>query len=316
MQRRLCAAILSLEAIALGLSTPVLISVAGVSTATALWIGLGLTVACILVAGLLRFGWAYGLGWAIQVAAIALGFVIHAMFVLGAIFMALWATAYFLGSRIERERAEWAVTGEYPGLRPGSTRRRPLVCRAMSQRTLVLLKPDAVRRGLVGNILSRFEAKGLTFVAMEQRHIDAAQADKHYAEHVERDFYPPLRDFVTGGPLIAVVLEGDEAIEVVRAINGATDGRKAAPGTIRGDLSLSNRENLVHGSDSEESAAREISPLVPRPLSRVSPREEGNSLLGFEDGRARAASYLFPFGRTARRIGWPTVSSAATWRST
>ncbi len=118
MQRRLCAAILSLEAIALGLSTPVLISVAGVSTATALWIGLGLTVSCILVAGLLRFEWAYGLGWAIQVAAIALGFVIHAMFVLGAIFMALWATAYFLGSRIERERAEWAVTGEYPGRAP------------------------------------------------------------------------------------------------------------------------------------------------------------------------------------------------------
>ncbi len=129
----------------------------------------------------------------------------------------------------------------------------------MSQRTLVLLKPDAVRRGLVGNILSRFESKGLQIVTLELRHIDAAQADAHYAEHVDRDFYPPLRDFVTSGPLLAAVLEGDEAIEVVRAINGATDGRKAAPGTIRGDLSLSNRENLVHGSDGEESAAREIS---------------------------------------------------------
>ena len=128
----------------------------------------------------------------------------------------------------------------------------------MSERTLVLLKPDAVRRGLVGEILGRYEAKGLTIVAMEQRHIDAQMADKHYAEHVERDFYPPLRDFVTSGPLVATVLEGDEAIEVVRAINGATDGRKAAPGTIRGDLSLSNRENLVHGSDGAESAAREI----------------------------------------------------------
>jgi nucleoside-diphosphate kinase len=128
----------------------------------------------------------------------------------------------------------------------------------MSQRTLVLLKPDAVRRGLVGNILSRFEAKGLSVVAMELRTIDAAKADEHYAEHVEKDFYPPLRDFVTSGPLVAAVLEGDEAIEVVRAINGATDGRKAAPGTIRGDLSLSNRENLVHGSDSAESAEREI----------------------------------------------------------
>jgi len=128
----------------------------------------------------------------------------------------------------------------------------------MTQRTLVLLKPDTVRRGLVGEVLSRFEAKGLTVAAMEHRTIDGALADRHYAEHVERDFYPPLRAFVTSGPLVALVLEGDEAIEVVRAINGATDGRKAAPGTIRGDLSLSNRENLVHGSDSPESAEREI----------------------------------------------------------
>ncbi|HEY1133059.1 MAG TPA: nucleoside-diphosphate kinase [Nocardioides sp.] len=133
----------------------------------------------------------------------------------------------------------------------------------MTQRTLVLLKPDTVRRGLVGEILSRFEAKGLSLVALELRTIDAAQADAHYAEHVERDFYPPLRTFVTSGPLLAAVLEGDEAIEVVRALNGATDGRKAAPGTIRGDLSLSNRENLVHGSDSPESAAREIALWFP-----------------------------------------------------
>lgn len=133
----------------------------------------------------------------------------------------------------------------------------------MSQRTLVLLKPDAVRRGLVGDVLGRFEAKGLSIVAMELRHIDGAQADEHYAEHVERDFYPPLRAFVTSGPLVACVLEGDEAIEVVRALNGATDGRKAAPGTIRGDLSLSNRENLVHGSDSPESAKREIAIWFP-----------------------------------------------------
>lgn len=128
----------------------------------------------------------------------------------------------------------------------------------MSQRTLVLLKPDTVRRGLVGEVLGRFEAKGLRIVAMDLRTIDAELADQHYAEHVEKAFYPPLRAFVTSGPLVAMVLEGDEAIEVIRALNGATDGRKAAPGTIRGDFSLSNRENLVHGSDSEESAAREI----------------------------------------------------------
>ena len=128
----------------------------------------------------------------------------------------------------------------------------------MSQRTLVLIKPDAVRRGLVGQVLSRFESKGLSIVALEQRTIDAAQADAHYAEHVEQPWYPPLRDFATSGPLVVLVLEGDEAISVVRLLNGATDGRAAAPGTIRGDLSLSNRENLVHASDSEESSAREI----------------------------------------------------------
>jgi nucleoside-diphosphate kinase len=132
-----------------------------------------------------------------------------------------------------------------------------------AQRTLVLLKPDAVRRGLVGEILGRYEAKGLAIVAMDQRTIDVDLADTHYAEHVERDFYPPLREFVTSGPLVAAVLEGDEAVEVVRLLNGATDGRKAAPGTIRGDLALSNRENLVHGSDSAESAEREIKIFFP-----------------------------------------------------
>ena len=127
-----------------------------------------------------------------------------------------------------------------------------------TQRTFVLLKPDTVRRGLIGTVLDRFERRGLRIVAMEQRTIDGELADRHYAEHVERDFYPPLRAFVTSGPSVALVLEGDQAIEVVRGINGATDGRKAAPGTIRGDFSLSNRENLVHGSDSAESADREI----------------------------------------------------------
>ena len=131
------------------------------------------------------------------------------------------------------------------------------------ERTLVLLKPDAVRRGLVGQVLSRYEAKGLTIVAMEQRTITGEVADAHYAEHVERDFYPPLREFATSGPLVALVLEGDEAISVVRALTGATDGRKADPGTIRGDLSLSNRENLVHASDSAESAEREIALWFP-----------------------------------------------------
>lgn len=114
MQRRLCAAILALEAIAFGLCTPVLISLSDLSTATGLWIGLGLTVACLLVAGLLRFTWAYWLGWALQVAAIAVGFEVATMFALGAIFLALWATAYILGRRIEVERAQWEATGQRP----------------------------------------------------------------------------------------------------------------------------------------------------------------------------------------------------------
>jgi nucleoside-diphosphate kinase len=133
----------------------------------------------------------------------------------------------------------------------------------VTERTLVLIKPDAVRRGLIGEVLARFERKGLTVVALDQRTIDGETADRHYAEHVERDFYPPLRAFITSGPLIAMVLEGDQAIAVIRGINGATDGRVAAAGTIRGDLSLSNRENLVHASDSAESAAREISIFFP-----------------------------------------------------
>ena len=126
------------------------------------------------------------------------------------------------------------------------------------ERTLVLVKPDAVRRGLVGEIVGRFERKGLVIEELVLRAMDADLADRHYAEHVEKAFYPPLKTFMTSGPLVAMILSGDDVIAVVRALVGATDGRKAAAGTIRGDLSLSNRENLVHASDSPESAKREI----------------------------------------------------------
>jgi nucleoside-diphosphate kinase len=132
-----------------------------------------------------------------------------------------------------------------------------------AERTLVLIKPDALRRGLLGEILGRFERKGLAIEALVLRGMDAALADQHYAEHVDKAFYPPLKDFMTGGPLVAAVLSGDQAIEVVRALVGATDGRKAAAGTIRGDLSLSNRENLVHASDSPDSAKRELALWFP-----------------------------------------------------
>jgi nucleoside-diphosphate kinase len=126
------------------------------------------------------------------------------------------------------------------------------------ERSLVLIKPDAVWRGLIGEIIGRFEVKGLTIERMVLRRMDAALADQHYADHVHKGFYPPLKDFMVGGPLVALVLAGDDVIEVVRQMIGATDGRKAAAGTVRGDLSLSNRENLVHASDSPESAKREL----------------------------------------------------------
>ena len=132
-----------------------------------------------------------------------------------------------------------------------------------TERTLVLVKPDALRRGLLGEILGRFERKGLTIDALVVRTMDAELADQHYAEHVDKAFYPPLKEFMTSGPLAAVVLSGDEVIAVVRALVGATDGRKAAAGTIRGDLSLSNRENLVHASDSVDSAKRELALWFP-----------------------------------------------------
>jgi nucleoside-diphosphate kinase len=132
------------------------------------------------------------------------------------------------------------------------------------ERSLVLIKPDAVRRGLVGEILSRFERKGLVIEALELRTMSPELADEHYAEHVDKAFYPPLKEFMTGGPLVALVLSGDEVIEVVRTMIGSTDGRKAAAGTVRGDLSLSNRENLVHASDSAGSAQRELALWFPK----------------------------------------------------
>ena len=133
-----------------------------------------------------------------------------------------------------------------------------------TERSLVLIKPDAVRRGLVGEVLARFERKGLAVEALELRTMDATLADQHYADHVDKAFYPPLKEFMTSGPLVALVLSGDNVIEVVRAMIGATDGRKAAAGTIRGDLSLSNRENLVHASDSPQSAERELALWFPK----------------------------------------------------
>ena len=126
------------------------------------------------------------------------------------------------------------------------------------QRTLIIFKPDCVHRRLVGSILQRFEAKGLRIAALKLIQVDRALGEKHYAEHQGKPFFGGLIDFITGGPVVVGVLEGPEAISVVRTMLGATNGAAAAPGTIRGDFSISKQNNLVHGSDSEESARREI----------------------------------------------------------
>jgi nucleoside-diphosphate kinase len=126
------------------------------------------------------------------------------------------------------------------------------------ERTLVLLKPDCVRRRLIGRVLARFEDKGYVVVAMKLIRVTAELAKRHYAEHVKKDWYPNLEAFITGGPLVAVIVEGPEAIRVVREMVGATNGLKASPGTIRGDFSTSQQMNLVHASDGPESAQREM----------------------------------------------------------
>jgi nucleoside-diphosphate kinase len=134
----------------------------------------------------------------------------------------------------------------------------------MADRTLVLLKPDAVERGLVGEIVSRFERKGLKLVAFDLRQLDEATLARHYEEHQGKGFYADLVAFMSRGPVVAMALEGPEDTwEVVRTLVGATNPRKAAPGTIRGDLGILFTENLVHGSDSLESATRELAIFFP-----------------------------------------------------
>ncbi|PHS05448.1 MAG: nucleoside-diphosphate kinase [Blastopirellula sp.] len=126
------------------------------------------------------------------------------------------------------------------------------------ERSLVLLKPDCVQRRLMGQIISRFEDKGLNIIAMKLLQVTPEMSKQHYAEHVEKPFYPGLEEFITGAPVLAMVIEGLEVIRVIREMLGATSGLKAASGTIRGDYSSSRQMNLVHASDSPEAAAREI----------------------------------------------------------
>jgi nucleoside-diphosphate kinase len=139
-----------------------------------------------------------------------------------------------------------------------------LVSAPTAERSLVLVKPDGVARGLVGQVIARLEAKGLRLVAAELRTLTTEVAEQHYAEHRERPFFGSLVEFITSAPLLALVVEGPRAIEAFRALAGATDPVKAAPGTIRGDFALEVQNNIVHGSDSPESAAREIALFFPQ----------------------------------------------------
>jgi nucleoside-diphosphate kinase len=127
-----------------------------------------------------------------------------------------------------------------------------------SERTLILVKPDAVQRGLIGEIVGRFERKGLTLRALRLVQAGADLIDRHYAEHIDKPFFPSLKEYFLSGPVVAMIVEGERAIEVSRAMMGATKFFEALPGTIRGDLAFSVTQNLVHGSDSAASAEREI----------------------------------------------------------
>jgi len=126
------------------------------------------------------------------------------------------------------------------------------------QSTFVMVKPDGVRRGLVGEVISRLERKGLRLTRARLLTIDRSLAERHYAEHVSKPFFPDLAAFITSGPVLAMEWQGEEAVEVARTLMGSTDPKKAAPGTIRGDLGLATTENIVHGSDSPASAEREL----------------------------------------------------------
>jgi nucleoside-diphosphate kinase len=130
-------------------------------------------------------------------------------------------------------------------------------------RTLILVKPDAFARGLTGEIIARFERKGLRIVALKHMTVEREQAETHYDEHREKPFFGDLVDFITGGPLVAMVLEGYEAVKAARQVIGATNPLEAAPGSIRGDYALEVQTNMVHGSDSNESAERETQIYFP-----------------------------------------------------
>ncbi len=248
-------AVLAFEALVILLALPVATHVnhQGVS---AVWLLAGLAVAAVISAGMVRRPGGLILGSGLQVAILAAGLVAPALAVIGALFAALWVIALVVGRRGEALRAFRLakVTSDHPNNRSGAV---------VAERTLVLIKPDGVARNLVGEVLGRIERKGWRIVALELRTLDRATAEAHYGEHSSKPFFGELVDFITSSPLVAAVVEGPDVIVGWRNLMGATNPVNATPGTIRGDLAATMGENVSHGSDSPESAAKEIALFFP-----------------------------------------------------
>ena len=247
--RVLGASVLVMESMVMGFA--LLLAMKDQST-LALVIGSLISLALFLTAGLLkrRSGWI--IASLLQMAMAGYSFVVPALSIVAAIFILLWVCAIYFGRKGE------AIKRELVAKRDGQ--QNALVSK---ERTLILIKPDGVRRGLVGEVIARIERKGYEITALRMMNADRAILERHYAEHEGKPFYEPLLEFMMSGPIVAMIAEGERVIEGFRSLAGVTDPTVAAPGTIRGDLARQQAtkvvQNIVHGSDSVESANREIS---------------------------------------------------------
>ena len=243
------ASVLVMESMVMGFA--LLLAMKDQST-LALVIGSLISLALFLSAALLkrRIGWI--IASILQVAMAGYSFVVPALSIVAAIFILLWVCAIYFGRKGE------AIKRELVAKRDGQ--QNALVSK---ERTLILIKPDGVRRGLVGEVIARIERKGYEITALRMMNADRAILERHYAEHEGKPFYEPLLEFMMSGPIVAMIAEGERVIEGFRSLAGVTDPTVAAPGTIRGDLARQQAtkvvQNIVHGSDSVESANREIS---------------------------------------------------------
>ena len=253
--RGVMAGTLILEAIVVLLALPVVSTADGGLTAVTGSYLIGLAVVLVLLAGLQGRPWAIWVNLGIQLVLIAGWAVSGAVGFIGLIFAGVWLLILYLRSEVKRREEH----GLLPGQQGPTGTDRSATLSAVTERTLVLIKPDGVQRRLIGEVVGRIERKGLTIAALEMRNVGDELARKHYAEHDGKPFFDSLLEFITSGPVVAAIVEGPRAIAAFRQLAGGTDPvEKAATGSIRGDLALVTQENIVHGSDSPESAAREI----------------------------------------------------------